>query len=162
MENAGFSVQFVKADVHKLPFLDNTFDLVVCRNLVWTLEDPYSAYREWYRVLKNNGRLLVFDANWYLRLQDSTLQEKYEQNQKTLESMGYESPLSREQKIEIEKIARKLPLTYEPRPEWDKKTLLECGFKEIVIDIDLSNRICSDLDKLRNGDTPMFMVCAHK
>ena len=121
VDNAGFSVQFIKADVHKLPFSDNTFDLLVCRNLVWTLGDPYSAYKEWCRVLKSNGRLLVFDDNWYIRLQDSTLQEKYEQNQKTLESMGYESPLSREQKIEIEKIAKKLSLTYEPRPSGIKR-----------------------------------------
>ena len=162
VENAGFSVQFVKADVHKLPFSDNTFDLLVCRNLVWTLENPAEAYKESYRVLKNNGRLLVFDANWYLRLQDTTLQEKYEQNKKLMENLGYESPLSREQKIEIEKIARKLPLTYELRPEWDKKTLLECGFSKIMIDIDLSNRICNDLDKLRYSDTPVFLVCAYK
>ena len=54
VDNAGFSVQFIKADVHKLPFSDNTFDLLVCRNLVWTLGEPYNAYKEWYRVIKLN------------------------------------------------------------------------------------------------------------
>ena len=49
-------------DAQKLDFEDNTFDVVISRNLTWNLEHPDVAYREWVRVLKVGGRLLNFDA----------------------------------------------------------------------------------------------------
>ena len=162
VEFGGFSAQFVKSDVHKLPFLDETFDLVVCRNLVWTLVNPEDAYKEWYRVLKTNGKLLVFDANWYLRLKDPLLQEKYEQAQKKFKEMGYQDNVSEVQHKECEDIAKQLPLTYEVRPEWDKKALLACGFQKIVIEDEISDKVWDELEKLQYNTTPMFSVCTHK
>ena len=44
---------------------DNTFDMIVSRNVTWNLEHPDRAYYEWMRVLKPGGVLLNFDANWY-------------------------------------------------------------------------------------------------
>ena len=41
---------------------------VVSRNLVWNLEDPEAAYKEWLRVLKPGGKLFVFDGNHYCYL----------------------------------------------------------------------------------------------
>jgi ubiquinone/menaquinone biosynthesis C-methylase UbiE len=161
-ENAGLSIKFVKGDVHKLPFSDNSFDLIVCRNLVWTLINPRDAYKEWYRVLSKNGKLIIFDANWYLRLSDASLQEKYEQSQKAAEAMGYKSPLSKEQQIEYENIAKNLPLSYEVRPDWDKKALLECGFQKVIVDNDISCKIWSELERIRYSTSPMFLVCAYK
>ena len=46
-------------DSHQLSFDDNTFDLLINRNVTWTLYDPEQAYKEWYRVLKPGGRLLI-------------------------------------------------------------------------------------------------------
>jgi len=37
---------------------------VVCRHLVWTLTDPESALRDWARVLKPGGVLVVFDGDF--------------------------------------------------------------------------------------------------
>ena len=161
-ENAGFYVHFVKADAHKLPFLDNAFDLIVCRNLVWTLTNPQAVYQEWYRVLKKSGKVLVFDANWYLRLNDASLQEKYEKAMKMAEEMGYQDAVTREQEIECEDIARNLPLSYELRPEWDKKALLECGFQNVFVDVDISDKIYDEVKKVLYSSTPMFMICAQK
>ena len=42
-------------------FSDGTFDVLVTRNLTWTLPDAgKKAYREWSRVLKEDGVLLNF------------------------------------------------------------------------------------------------------
>lgn len=49
-------------DVQALEFSDGCFDAVVTRNLTWNLEHPDQAYREWYRVLREGGILLNFDA----------------------------------------------------------------------------------------------------
>mgnify|MGYP002590104288 CR=1 FL=1 len=67
---AGLSADLMTMDCHNLNFPDETFDMVICRNITWTLDNPQKAYREWLRVLKKGGRLLVSDACWYLHLYD--------------------------------------------------------------------------------------------
>jgi ubiquinone/menaquinone biosynthesis C-methylase UbiE len=41
---AGFEMEFHKMDSHTLSFTDDTFDLLLCRNLTWSLRDPQGAY----------------------------------------------------------------------------------------------------------------------
>ena len=76
----------VMIDGSKLDFEDNTFDVVISRNLTWNLEHPDVAYREWVRVLKVGGRLLNFDANWYGYLYDEEKRLSYEEDRKSVES----------------------------------------------------------------------------
>lgn len=56
---AGLSADLMTMDCHNLNFPDETFDMVICRNITWTLDDPQKAYKEWLRVLKKA------DAFWY-------------------------------------------------------------------------------------------------
>ncbi|WP_245779636.1 methyltransferase domain-containing protein [Desulfoscipio geothermicus] len=37
---AGYQVEFYNMDSHQLDFAGGTFDLIICRNLTWTLRDP--------------------------------------------------------------------------------------------------------------------------
>ncbi len=46
----------------KLPFLDNTFDFVFCRNLLKHVDDDYHAVEEMKRVLKPGGKLFVAES----------------------------------------------------------------------------------------------------
>ena len=64
----GVKVNFVRTQGVNLPFEDGDFDLVISRHVLWNLEYPERAMREWKRVLNSNGRLIYFDANWYLHL----------------------------------------------------------------------------------------------
>ena len=77
LEQLGLEAELILMDAHELAFRDKSFDLILCRNLTWTLYDPQRAYGEWYRVLKPKGRLLIFDANWNLRLSDPEWQARY-------------------------------------------------------------------------------------
>jgi ubiquinone/menaquinone biosynthesis C-methylase UbiE len=54
---------FLEADLTKLPFSDNTFDLVFFTNTIEHLEDPHPVLCELARVLKPDGQLLVTTEN---------------------------------------------------------------------------------------------------
>ena len=60
-----------------LPFPDNTFDLVVSRDVTWMLQDAEEVLKEWYRVTKKGGKVLYFDANWYYYLFNEDEKKKH-------------------------------------------------------------------------------------
>lgn len=53
------NIKFKFADAHKLPFDNQSFDLITCIETLEHLEDPKSAIKEMYRCLKNNGNVLI-------------------------------------------------------------------------------------------------------
>ena len=59
------SVDFMHGDAEKLPFEDETFDIVVNRNLLWTMPYPMAAVDEWSCVVKSGGRLVLIDGKWH-------------------------------------------------------------------------------------------------
>ena len=52
-------VRFQVADIEALPFVPETFDTVVCANVLHQLRHPLRALQECVRVLKPGGRLVV-------------------------------------------------------------------------------------------------------
>ena len=53
------SAHFEVQDAEKLTLESNAFDVVVSRHVIWTLSDPYAAAREWVRVTKPGGKVIV-------------------------------------------------------------------------------------------------------
>lgn len=51
-------LEFLIADMHKLPFEDESFDFVYSSLVIHYSEYPEQVYKEVYRVLKNNGEML--------------------------------------------------------------------------------------------------------
>jgi len=58
------NIDFKTGDAEHLEFEDNTFDVIVSRNLLWTLPNPDNAIAEWRRVMKPGARLVVSDGFW--------------------------------------------------------------------------------------------------
>jgi ubiquinone/menaquinone biosynthesis C-methylase UbiE len=54
-----------QGDAENLPIKSGSFDLVISRHLIWTLPDPQKAVQEWVRVLKDGGRIMAIDGNWF-------------------------------------------------------------------------------------------------
>jgi ubiquinone/menaquinone biosynthesis C-methylase UbiE len=52
-------VRFVQGDSRQLPFTDQTFDVVVCTWVIETLDDPRAAVKEFIRVIKPDGLVLL-------------------------------------------------------------------------------------------------------
>lgn len=51
-------VCYIKGDLIKLPFENDTFDLVSCTWAIETVADPRTAVREFIRVIKSNGLVI--------------------------------------------------------------------------------------------------------
>jgi len=62
-ENSSSKVTLINADGHHLPFSDDLFDFVVGLDLLCHLENPETALREFHRVLKDNGILMLDSTN---------------------------------------------------------------------------------------------------
>lgn len=55
-EQSKANLEFVQGDAHQLPFENDTFDVVYGRYVLEHLQDPPTALREVYRVLKTGGK----------------------------------------------------------------------------------------------------------
>lgn len=58
------SIEFRRGDAELLPFNDGLFDVVVSRHPLWTLPHPEIALKEWHRVLKAGGVVLIIEGVW--------------------------------------------------------------------------------------------------
>nr|CBH40058.1 conserved hypothetical protein, SAM-dependent methyltransferase type 11 family [uncultured archaeon] len=64
VKNSNLQVKFDICDAEDLYFEDESFDAVICRHLLWTLPNPGKALREWTRVVKPGGKIVVIDGKW--------------------------------------------------------------------------------------------------
>jgi len=55
----------VRGDLGSLPLSSNCFDMVISRSVVEHLEDPLQAFREFCRVLRPGGKLVIITPNKY-------------------------------------------------------------------------------------------------
>lgn len=166
-ENAGElneRITFARMDAKELNFEDNSFDIILSRNLTWVLEEPDKAYREWHRVLKNGGKMLNFDANWYRYLYDDKKKAAWEADRANVKKSVYKD--QDEQKgVDVAKmteIAMQVPLSALDRPVWDRAVLTEIGFSGVRIDEGIGERVWDAEERLNYASTPMFMVVAQK
>jgi len=61
----GLTATFAVGDAERVLDEDGTYDLLVNRNVLWTLPHPEQAVADWQRLLKPGGRLVVVDGDWF-------------------------------------------------------------------------------------------------
>ena len=151
-QEEGVSCRFEVMDAENPDFADETFDVIVSRNLTWTLPNAAGAYKEWSRVLKKGGRIINVDANYGADdFADTT----------GLPTNHAHFKVGDEMMRECEEIKRQLPISSYVRPAWDLETLGKLGFGKFSIDLGVSSRIYTKKDEFYNP-TPLFIVCAEK
>ena len=57
------NIQFQRLDAHRLPFLTDSFDVVIFYEAIYYLSEPQKFILEAHRVLKKGGVLIVCSAN---------------------------------------------------------------------------------------------------
>lgn len=118
----GVSIDFKKMDAQNLAFADETFDLVISRNVLWNLECPCKAYEEWLRVLKKGGSILNCDGNFYYYVKDADYGDRTRWEHRHMQGVCANP---------IDRIGESLPMAQKLRPEWDCKMLRELGVSRV-------------------------------
>ncbi len=164
-QNAGplaEKICFRQMDAQALEFPDGGFDAVVSRNLTWNLTDPVRAYREWRRVLRPGGVMLVFDANWYAYLNDDEKRRAWDLDRENTRAAGVEDHDSYADSRTMETLSLSLPMTPRQRPQWDLVTLLDLGFPVVSADLTVWDRVWSGEEKINSASPPGFLLRAVK
>ena len=162
--NAGsmaYAIDFREMNAEKLDFRDNTFDVIVSRNLTWNLPHPAEAYAEWHRVLKEDGLMLNFDSNWYSYLFDEDAMAAYEADRSASEELGLGDQNVGENFDVMEDIARQMPLSGITRPAWDLSVLSDLGFSADA-NRNIWKKVWTRQEQTNFSSTPMFMITAVK
>lgn len=171
----GLSIDFRIMDCHELEFEDNSFDLIISRNVTHTLRDHERVYREWQRVLRPDGVLLIFDANWHLSRYGFSEHEesirRYIECMKTFGSDFSGNVYDGNEEALRERFKKHSPdesdvwdhvLKDKIRPDFDLGLLQGIGYVNISYDRDIIADLWDDKEKLIYGNTPMFMIRAEK
>lgn len=147
-------IDFRQMDAQQLEFENETFDVVLSRNLTWTLPEPEKAYAQWYRVLKSGGMLLNFDADYAENVRSESTQNC---------SVAPDSPYGHVGMTEAlveENNAITLAMDVgKARPEWDVSVLQRLGFAECRTDLTVGQRVLGGADLV---NAPMFGIFAKK
>lgn len=153
-KDLSLTISFEVMDAQNLVFPDEAFDVVISRNLTWTLPEPEKAYKEWIRVLKKGGILLNFDADYG----QDVLNSEPEQEEDWVGS-GCHIGMTKELLLESNQITKSMEISQNKRPNWDLNVLQAMGNCKISCDQEAGARILRE----NNGEkTPTFLIAVEK
>ena len=147
-------ITFREMDAQNLAYPDGTFDVVISRNLTWTLPDPERAYASWFRVLKPGGVLLNFDADYAAHVRSHSVQNRKVAPDSPYGHVGMTDALQQEN----DAITLSMDIG-QARPEWDGEVLTRVGFQSCQTDTQVGKRLLGELDLTT---APMFGIFARK
>lgn len=147
-------ITFREMDAQNLAYPDGSFDVVISRNLTWTLPDPERAYASWFRVLKPGGVLLNFDADYAAHVRSHSVQNRKVAPDSPYGHVGMTDALQQEN----DAITLSMDIG-QARPEWDGKVLTRIGFQSCQADTQVGKRLLGELDLTT---APMFGIFARK
>ena len=147
-------ITFREMDAQNLAYPDDTFDVVISRNLTWTLPDPERAYASWFRVLKPGGVLLNFDADYAAHVRSHSVQNSKVAPDSPYGHVGMTDALQQEN----DAITLSMDIG-QARPEWDGEVLTRVGFQSCQTDTQVGKRLLGELDLTT---APMFGIFARK
>lgn len=143
-------VDFHCMDAMQLDFSDESFDMILARNLTWTLPDVEAAYKEWYRVLAPKGILINIDGDYGVELKVPVVAQHHIHEGVANETMQ-----------ECIAITDELSISRMDRPHWDVHMIRKAGFSRVYLDMAVSSRIYDKEDELYNP-VPLFSIVARK
>ena len=154
-------IRFHEMSADALDFPDGTFDVIVSRNLTWNLPEPCRCYEEWLRLLKPDGRVIIFDANWYRYLFSEESRTAYSRDRDEVAARAIRDFNVGPNFGVMEDIALELPMSKKMRPQWDRDKLLELGYAQVELCEDIWKEVWTEEEKTNYQSTPMFRITAY-
>ena len=150
LEHHGIDATLLVMDAEQPDFAEESFDVIVSRNLIWTLPHPVEAYERWMKLLKPGGMLIIYDAEYAKGFHKYNWQENCAHK-------GVADAM----KEECHKIYHMLSISSFNRPVWDLEVLQALGFSDVRSDTSVGDRIYATKDDFYMPDR-MFGVYAVK
>lgn len=135
-EVEGVQCTFTTMDAEQLGFKDQSFDIVISRNVTWNLPHPLEGYREWLRVLKNGGTLVNYDAEY----------AKY-YNVDKAKKLEVHANIAADLMQECDDIQHMLDISLYDRPAWDINVMKSLQQNQLEIFEDVLRKIYPHEDK---------------
>ena len=154
------NIEFYCTSAGDLPFEDDTFDVVVNRNLTWALPEPEKTFLQWRRVLKPRGLLIYQDGNhYYYKHNETALQNR--EHLKEIRGEYHPSKLAGPDfdYSLCDDTAATMPMAMVYRPyEWDDVVLPKLGFHIIAEEISRPQELLRF--EIGKGASTGFMIVA--
>ena len=143
----------------EMPFEEDSFDMILSRDVVWMQKEPEKTLESWYKLLKKGGTMVYFDADWYGYLRDDESIKGYKEHRKNVEkNNGFVYTKANE----MEQMAHDFPLTYQARPQWDVDFWNKQQTDGVLCETELNSSIYSKLEQLQYEKNQEFLICVKK
>jgi SAM-dependent methyltransferase len=64
LKGTGLAVEFTHGDAADPPYERGSADVVLCRHVLWALDDRDAVMARWVRLLRPGGRLVLVEGRW--------------------------------------------------------------------------------------------------
>ena len=161
-ETLGIDAEFVEGDAEEMPFEDGTFDIIVSQNMLWTVPHPEKVFSEWYRVLKDGGRIVYIDGDWFNDPKKTRFRMRISHLMTSLYIKGMETRKERDERERMDDF-RHLWSFGAHRPADDLRMVSEAGFTDISVRNGIEKKVLHGIKYWRYGFIyNYFMVTARK
>ena len=161
-EKYGIKAEFVNGDAEDMPFEDETFDVIVSQNMMWTVPHPDKVLSEWYRVLKPGGRIVYSDGDWFNDPKKTKFRLKVSHFMTMFDTKRQENRKQRDERERMDHF-RHLWSFEARRPKDDIPMVEVAGFKNISVRNGLEKKTQHGMMYWRYGYLyNLFMVTAEK
>ena len=155
-------ISFVEGDCEGDFFEKESFDYILSRNLTRMLSLPSKTYLLWKSYLKKSGKLIIVDAAWYSYVWCENYSKLAEKNLREGIDAGYDMRVSFDEADLCESLAKKLPMTYVKRPDFDLAILDKMGFAKIEIKENIDPLVYEEAFQIAYRSSPSFMIVCTK
>lgn len=167
----GRRIRFYLGDAENTMEPDESYDVITNRHLVWTLVDPLAAFREWHRLLKTGGKLLVVDGDF---VNAGPVAKAVRQLSAWLTRLGLapaglvNGPITSDMAATHQSILSRVYFSEGARADAVMALLKEAGFSKVTLDTDLraihrtQRRNFSFLKGLERATQHRYAICAEK
>jgi ubiquinone/menaquinone biosynthesis C-methylase UbiE len=166
----GRKIRFLIGDAERTMEPDASYDVITNRHLVWTLVDPIACFREWHRVLKPGGKVLIVDGDF---VNTSTLTQLLKRLTQFAARLGlardalHGAP-NADMAETHNRILSSVYFSQGARSDAVAALLKEAGFAKVTIDTDMSaihrtqRKNFSLLKGLERATQHRYAICAEK